>query len=103
MTTEIVLGVLTLLFSVIGWLLSNKDAKQAREIEILFKKHDDDAAALAALKLEIAKEHYLKHELDARFQQLDTTFREGFDGLRSEFKELARVLISHITKEDERK
>jgi hypothetical protein len=100
MMTEIVLGVLTLLFSVIGWLLSNKDMKQAKEIEILFKKHDDDAAALAALKLEIAKEHYLKHELDARFQQLDTTFREGFDGLRSEFKELGRILIGHITKED---
>jgi hypothetical protein len=100
MMTEIVLCVLTLLFSVIGWLLSNKDMKQAKEIEILFKKHDDDAAALAALKLEIAKEHYLKHELDARFQQLDTTFREGFDGLRSEFKELGRILIGHITKED---
>lgn len=92
-------SIVALLVAVLGWLLANKDAKQANEIALLFKKHDDDAKALADLKLEIAKEHYLKHELDQRFQQLDATFREGFHGLRAEFKELARVLIDHVTKE----
>lgn len=87
------------LIAIVGWLLSNKDAKQAKEIDLLFKKHDADAQALADLKLEIAKEHYLKHELDQRFQQLDSTFREGFRELKTSFDELSRVLIAHITKE----
>jgi hypothetical protein len=93
-------SILSVLVAIVGWLLANKDAKQANEIALLFKKHDDDSAALASLKLEIAKEHYLKHELDSRFQQLDATFRDGFKGLTSEFKDLARVLIEHVAKED---
>jgi Tfp pilus assembly protein PilO len=93
--------------SIITWLLNKTDkaqedklSAQQEAIRLLFKKHDDDVAALQALQLQIAKEHYLKHELDQRFQQLDATFREGFAGLRSEFKELARILIDHVTKED---
>ena len=93
-------SILSVLVAIVGWLLANKDAKQANEIALLFKKHDEDSAALAALKLEIAKEHYLKHELDSRFQQLDATFRDGFSCLTSEFKDLARVLIAHVAKED---
>jgi hypothetical protein len=96
-------GALSILIAIVGWLLANKDAKQAQEIALLFKKHDEDAAALASLRIEIAKEHYLKHELDSRFQQLDATFREGFNGLRAEFKDLARILIEHVTNEDERR
>jgi type III secretory pathway component EscV len=99
---------------IVTYLLNKKDAAQEKQldalkelneklqkqIDLLFKKHDDDAAALAALQLQIAKEHYLKHELDARFQSLEHTFRQGFDGLSSEFKELSRILIAHVTKED---
>ena len=102
MSGELVTGGLAVLIGVLGWLLSNRDAKQAREIELLFEKHDEDAKALEALKLEIAKEHYLKHELDSRFHQLDTTFREGFACLSAEFKELTRVLVSHIAREESR-
>lgn len=108
-----------------AYLLNKKDAAQEKEIEalkaaqkeqldalreliaatqaqiaLLFKKHDDDVAALRALEVQIAKEHYLKHELDQRFQSLESTFREGFGDLRTEFKELARVLIEHVAKED---
>lgn len=97
---ELVIAGVGLFLGAIGWLLADKDAKQAKQIDLLFRKHDDDAKALQDLKVEIAKEHYLKHELDQRFQQLDTTFREGFEGLRTEFRELARVLIDHITKEN---
>lgn len=99
-------GIIALLVGVLGWLLANKDAKQADEIEdlratcrLLFKKHDDDVAALVLLQRQIDKEHYIKPELDARFQSLESTFREGFNGLRAEFKELARVLVDHVTKE----
>lgn len=99
MDITVAVGIASILIGVVGWLLANKDAKQASEIDLLFKKHDADAQALADLKLEIAKEHYLKHELDQRFQQLDTTFRNGFRELGAKFDELSRVLITHISKE----
>jgi len=96
-----------------AYLLNKKDASQEqqltalkdlneklqKQIDLLFKKHDDDVAALNSLQLQIAKEHYLKHELDQRFQSLETTFRQGFDGLSTEFKGLSRILIAHVTKE----
>jgi hypothetical protein len=88
----------SLLIGLVGWLLSNKDAKQGHEIALLFKKHDDDAAALAALRVEIAKEHYLKHELDDRFLSLQGTFRDGMRDLGGKFDKLTNILIEHLTK-----
>lgn len=113
-----------LIVPAIAYLLNKKDTAQEKEIEalkaaqkeqldalreliaatqaqiaLLFKKHDDDVAALQSLQLQIAKEHYLKHELDQRFQSLEATFRQGFDGLSAEFKELSRILVTHVTKE----
>jgi len=96
-------GLVSILIGIVGWLLSNKDAKQAKEIEVLFRKHDEDAAALAALRLEIAKEHYLKHELDARFQSLESVFRTGMADLGQKFDHLAQVLTDHIVREDSRR
>lgn len=96
-----------LIVPVITYLLDKKDTAQEKEIaalqetcRLLFKKHDEDAAALGLLQRQIDKEHYIKPELDARFQSLETTFREGFTGLRTEFKELANILIVHIAKSD---
>jgi len=91
-------GITSILIGIVGWLLSNKDAKQSKEIDLLFKKHDDDAAALAALRLEIAKEHYLKHELDTRFQSLESVFRIGMNDLGVKFDKLSGILIDHVTK-----
>lgn len=90
------------LVGLLGWLLSNKDAKQAHEIELLFQKHDKDAQDLAELKLVIAKEHYIKAELDDRFRSLDQTFREGFKELNVQFAALSAALLAHIAKEDGR-
>lgn len=86
----------SMLIGLVGWLLSNKDAKQAEEIAILFKKHDDDAAALAALRIEIAKEHYLKHELDSRFQSLEQAIKESSHTLGLKFDHLAETLVAHL-------
>ncbi len=91
------------LVGLLGWLLSNKDSKQAHEIELLFQKHDQDAKDLAELKLVIAKEHYIKAELDERFRSLDQTFREGFRELNTQFAALSAALLAHIAKEDSRK
>lgn len=87
------------LFPIIGWLLSRKDEKQAQEIAILFRKHDDDAAALAALRVEIAKEHYLKHELDDRFRSLEQAIKESSATLGGKFDNLAETLVAHMIKE----
>lgn len=100
-------GLTTILIGLVGWLLADKDTKQQKEIaelqatcKLLFKKHDDDAAALVLLQRQIDKEHYVKPELDARFQSLESTFREGFASLKSEFRELAQLLMAHVTKDD---
>lgn len=102
-------GLTSLLIGLVGWLLANKDAKQAQEIArqeqeiaLLFRKHDDDAAALAALRVEIAKEHYLKHELDSRFQTLQDTFKDEMRTLGRQFENLTNILIEHVRKEDQR-
>lgn len=89
--------------AVIGWFLRQKDEQQAKSIALLFAKHDEDAAALANLRLEIAKEHYLKHELDARFLSLEQTFKHGMADLGAKFDRLSEILIDHVTKEDGRK
>jgi hypothetical protein len=103
-----ILGVL--IVPVIGYLLNKKDTAQEKEIEelkktssLLFKKHDDDVAALQALQIQIAKEHYLKHELDSRFQSLEMAFKEGMRDLGHKFDKLTDILVAHVTQEDNRR
>lgn len=110
METGTIISILGILIvPAFAYLLNKKDAAQEEQIKalsdlikLLFKKHDDDAAALVLLQRQIDKEHYVKPELDARFQSLESTFREGFASLKSEFRELAQILIAHVTKEDAR-
>lgn len=110
METGTIISILGILIvPAFAYLLNKKDSAQEEKIKtqgeaikLLFKKHDDDAAALVLLQRQIDKEHYVKPELDARFQSLESTFREGFASLKSEFRELAQILIAHVTKEDAR-
>jgi hypothetical protein len=103
-------------FSIIGWLLANKDKKQSEEIkaESVSRKEDDDAIEtnvdllfklyhelekdLSAFKLEIAKNHYPKHELDQRFAELNLSIKEGFGALSGELKEMNKSLHNHFDK-----
>lgn len=96
METAIAVFVLGIIFSVIGWLLSNKDKKQGEEIAKLFVLHDDDSKELMRLQLEIARNHYPKSELDVRFAQLDATIKEGFKDLGSDIKEMTKALHDHL-------
>jgi hypothetical protein len=103
-----ILGIL--IVPAIGYLLNKKDSAQEEDIkdlkktaELLFKKHDEDAANLASLQLQIAKEHYLKHELDARFTSLEDAFRDGMQELGRKFDKLTDILVDHVTKEDGRR
>ena len=90
------LFVMTLVFGVLGWLLSNKDAKQADELKLLFKKHDEDVAELTNLRIKIAEQHYQKPELDAKFNDINATLKSGFLGLEASIKEMAKSFMSHV-------
>lgn len=98
-----VLGIL--IVPAFAYLLNKKDSSQEKEIAelksttmLLFKKHDDDVAALVLLQRQIDKEHYVKPELDARFQSLESTFRAGMHDLGEKFDRLSNLLVEHITK-----
>lgn len=86
-------------FTVLWWLLRNKDMKQEKDIDLLFKKHDDDAGRLQALELEIAKNHYVKSELDPKFSLLESAFRSSFNSMSTKFDHLSENLISHLQRE----
>ncbi len=88
-----------LLIGIIGFFLRQKDEAQGKQISALWLKHDEDAAALADLKERIAREHYVKTELDARFQRLEDAFQQGFQELGSKIDKLSEVLVQHLTKQ----
>ena len=98
MLLEIVLAVLGGLFSIIGFLLHQKDAAQERSIELLFKKHDSDVVALQELKERIAGKHYERGELDVKFDRLESALRQGMDDLGTKFDHLSSTLIDLLKK-----
>ena len=103
MDTSTIVSAFGTLFSVILWLLKAKDDSQERQfrayresndalvkglmdsVHNLYRKHDEDVAALSALHLELAREYDTKEELDRRFTTLDKTVRDGFGALVSKF------------------
>lgn len=111
---EIILILAGCVVGVLGYLLKQRDDKQAEELKAgkaahdkhvedvkkgftdLYKLHADDVAKLAALEVEIAKNHYPKPELDERFRQLDTTIKEGFRDLGNDIREMTKALQSHL-------
>lgn len=90
-------------FTVLWWLLRSKDAEQAEKIKLLFEKHDEDYAELQALKLQIASQHYVKGELDTKFDKLEVTFRDGFLALGTKFDTLSNALLTHMSQESSQK
>jgi hypothetical protein len=91
--TELGLSITGGIFTVLWWLLKQKDEKQESSIKILFEKHDEDARKLDELKLEIARQHYVKPELDAKFDRLELSIKDGMHELGDKFDKLATVLI----------
>lgn len=101
--TDILLFVVAGVGSVVWYLLRQKDEQQGEQIKLLFKKHDEDAKELEALKLQIASQHYVKSELDLKFDKLESAFRDGFNALGNKFDKLGEALISHIHLEEGKK
>ncbi len=88
------------LVGLVGYFLRQKDAEQGQKIDKLFQIHDKDVEKLAALELKIASDHYIKPELDAKFDKMETTFRVGFETLGGKFDKLTEILVAHVAKED---
>lgn len=86
------------MIAIIGFFLRQKDEAQGKQISALWLKHDEDAKALADLKERIAREHYVKAELDARFQRLEDAFKDGFNELGNKIDRLSEVLLNHVAK-----
>ena len=83
---------------VLWWLLRNKDARQEDAIKLLFEKHDEDVRRLDSFQLEIARQHYIKPELDAKFDKLESAVKEGMDSLGKKFDRLSECLIKEARK-----
>lgn len=106
MSPDVTELIVTGIFAVLWWLLKDRDAKQQREIDalresikLLFSKHDADVKDLESLKLQIASQHYIKPELDAKFDRLEGAISKGFAGFGDQLEKLSGLLISHISKE----
>lgn len=95
---ELSLLCITAVFIVLWWLLRQKDASQAQQINLLFTKHDDDARKLSELELKIASSHYIKPELDAKFMSLENSIKDGLHELGAKFDRLTEALINASAK-----
>lgn len=94
--TEYILVGIGGVFSVLFYLLRQRDERQGKDIESLFAIHHRDVEKLTALELEIARNHYPKGELDERFRQLDATIKEGFKELGTDIKSMSKALNDHL-------
>lgn len=92
-STFITLGlfVLGLIFSVIGWLLSNKDKKQAEEIKSLELEIVNLKLEHHNLQLHIAADHYKATTIDQKFNHIEMSIKEAFREVRDELKEIVRT------------
>lgn len=104
MNEHIIEIVLTILIAIIGYFLRQKDEKQQeslndlktaseKEIALLWQKHDQDAQDLSELRLHIASQHYVKTELDARFDKMELAFSQGFDSLGRKMDKMIDALL----------
>lgn len=89
-------------FAVVFWLFKIKHEAQSAQIKLLFEKFDLAAAAHQELRLQIARDHYHKVELDARFERLEEAFKDGFRELGAKFDKLSDILLRHMSDEERR-
>ena len=84
----IILG-LSVSIGLLAWLFQQRDAARQSEIKLLFEKHDQDAKRLEDLQLEIARQYYVKPEIDSRLDRITI----GIDRLSAEIKELTEAVL----------
>lgn len=69
--------------------------KQREDCALLHAKHDTDVKELGELRERIAREHYVKQELDNKFDKLERAFTDGFKGLGAKFDRLSEAISRH--------
>lgn len=88
----------------IAYLLRQKDLQQQQQIlelrsdaekqvALLWQKHDQDAKDLSDLRLHIASQHYVKTELDSRFDKMELAFQHGFQDIGAKLDKLNDILV----------
>lgn len=87
--------ILGVAIAAIGALLQNKDSAQAKQIALLFIKHDEDAAALQLLRERIAGNHYERQTIDARFEKFEISLKDGFADLGSKLEKLTETVTQY--------
>jgi hypothetical protein len=87
---------ISVLFAVIGWLISRSVDANEKSVELLFKKHDSDVGELQKLREMVIGQHYRRDELDVKFEKLDDTFKSGFRDMGDKLDKLTTTLISHL-------
>ena len=70
--------ILAAFIGIVRYQLNQKDEAQAKQIDMLFKKHDDDAERLQLLELNVAGRHYQKDEVDRLFDKFKNYLDERF-------------------------
>jgi dihydroorotase-like cyclic amidohydrolase len=79
MSTEVILFIAGGVFTVLFFLLRQKDAAQAEQIRDLYQKHEDDSSRLIALELKLAHEYHSKTDIRDVLENLKLFFNERFD------------------------
>jgi hypothetical protein len=97
---DLALAAIGLLISVLAYLLKRKDEEQAVLIKDLYDKHHADADRLHQVELKIAADHYVKAELDHKFDKVERALIQGFESLGNKFDALSIHLTAHIMQED---
>lgn len=94
------------LMVVLWYLLRQKDVRQGEEITKLFLLHDADVEKLASLKLELAKNHYEKAELDPKFMRLEAAITDGLNKMNHDLgvkiDKLSEVMQAHLIADSKR-
>jgi hypothetical protein len=114
MGMDIILFAAGVIFGIIGYLLHRKDvAQEAQIIELkavivalktehtritdeLWNKHNEDAARLHNLEIELAKQYYPKVEMDTRLHELELTIKEGLSEVTGEVRTLNKELMNFL-------
>ena len=78
--------ILAAFIGIVRYQLNQKDEAQAKQIDMLFKKHDDDAERLQLLELNVASRHYQKDEVDRLFDRFKSYLDDKFISLEALIK-----------------
>ena len=101
--------IVTVILFLIGLYLAAKDHAHDSEIKELkmsirelWTADVKDVSDLRDLREVVAGRHYERDELDAKFDKLETTFKDGFKDMGGKFDRMTDAMLAHLAKEGDR-